>query len=315
MTISAGVDVGGTKILGVAIDDEDPGTIVAEQRLATPEAEDAVLDAMAEIIGKLGADVSAVGVGIAGLVDRTGVLHASPNLPHMLGVDMAAEIQRRIGGLPVRVDNDATCAAWGEHVAGAGRGSNDVLMVTLGTGIGSGLISDGELVRGAHGFGGEAGHMVVDAHGPPCPCGRWGCWERFASGSGLARLGRDAAAAGRLERAKELAGGESWLVKGEHVTEAARAGDPQALALLETFAGWVALGIGNLVTVLDASLVVVGGGIIELGDLLLDPVRAALPGHLMCPNERSELRIVPAELGPRAGAIGAAMLGLRGPSR
>jgi glucokinase len=313
LTVSAGVDVGGTKILAVAVDGDDPTHVIDEQRLPTPEAENEVLDAMAQAVAALGADVSAVGVGIAGLVDRAGVLYASPNLPTMLGVDVAGEIGRRVG-LPVRVDNDATCAAWGEHVAGAGRGSDDVLMVTLGTGIGGGLISGGELVRGSHGFGGEAGHMVVDPHGPPCPCGRWGCWERLASGSGLARLGRDAAAAGRCERAKDLAGGESHLVKGEHVTQAAREGDRQALAVLDTFAGWVALGLGNLVTLLDVSLVVVGGGLIELGDLLLDPVRAALPGHLMCPNERTDLRIVSAELGPQAGAIGAAMLGLYRPN-
>jgi glucokinase len=308
-TVTAGLDIGGTKILGVAVDPADPETIVGEVRVPTPDGEEHVLDAMAEVVLKLGS-VAAVGVGIAGLVSRGGVLQVSPNLPGLRGVDVVAEMHRRLG-LPIRVDNDATCAAWGEHLAGAARGADDVVCVTLGTGIGAGIIADGELVRGAHGFGGEAGHMVVDPNGPPCPCGRWGCWERFASGSGLARLGREAAAAGRLERARLLAGGEPIAVRAEHVSSAAAEGDAQALAVMDAFARWVALGVGNLVTVLDCSLVVVGGGLVALGDLLLDRVRAAFRTDVMSPEERLDVRIVPAELGDRAGAIGAAMLGSR----
>jgi glucokinase len=308
-TVTAGLDIGGTKILGVAVDADAPEAIVGEVRVPTPDGEEQLLDAMAEVVAKLGS-VGAVGVGIAGLVSRGGVLQVSPNLPGLRGVDVVAEMHRRTG-LPIRVDNDATCAAWGEHVAGAARGADDVVCVTLGTGIGAGLIADGELVRGAHGFGGEAGHMVVDPTGPPCPCGRWGCWERFASGSGLARLGRDAAAAGRLERALALAGGEATAVRAEHVSQAAAEGDGQALAVMDAFAGWVALGFGNLVTLLDCSLVVVGGGLVTLGDLLLDRVRAAFRTDVMSPEERLDVRIVPAELGDRAGAIGAALLGSR----
>ncbi|HEX8802594.1 MAG TPA: ROK family protein [Acidimicrobiales bacterium] len=310
MTVCAGVDIGGTKVLGVALDTDDPGTVLAEARAPTPEGEVALLDAMAAVVRQLGDAVEAVGVGIAGLVDRAGVLRVSPNLPGLRGVDVVAEMQRRLA-LPVRVDNDATCAAWGEHQAGAARGADDAVLVTLGTGIGAGLIADGELARGAHGFGGEAGHMVVDPHGPPCPCGRWGCWERFASGSGLARLGREAAEAGRLPRARELAGGEWALVRGEHVHLAAREGDPQALEVVRTFARWVALGIGNLVTLVDCSLVVIGGGLVEMGDLLVEPVREAFLHDVMAPEERLDVGIVAAQLGERAGAMGAAMLGGR----
>jgi glucokinase len=281
----------------------------------TPDGQEAVLDAMADTVRRLVAGpegaaggVGAVGVGIAGLVDRAGILRIGPNLPGLRGVRVGEELDRRLG-LPVRVDNDATCAAWGEHLAGAARGERDVACVTLGTGIGGGIIADGELVRGAHGYGAEFGHMVVDPRGPVCPCGRRGCWERFASGSGLAWLAREAAAAGRFARGVELAGSIDVL-RGEHVASAAVEGDDDALAIVRAFADWVALGIGNLVTVLDCSLVVIGGGLVELGDLLLDPVRAAYPAHVMGPAER-DVRIVGAELGEHAGAIGAALLGGR----
>ncbi|HEX6569847.1 MAG TPA: ROK family protein, partial [Acidimicrobiales bacterium] len=173
------------------IDPADPAVKIDVARVPTPGGQEAVLDAIAEVVRQLdaGGEVGAVGVGIAGLVDRSGVLHTGPNLPGLRGVRVGDELARRLD-LPIRVDNDATCAAWGEHLAGAARGVGNAVMVTLGTGIGSGLIADGELVRGAHGFGGEAGHMVVDPHGPLCPCGRRGCWERFASGNGLGWLGR-----------------------------------------------------------------------------------------------------------------------------
>ncbi|HLT68552.1 MAG TPA: ROK family protein [Acidimicrobiales bacterium] len=314
----AGVDVGGTKVLGVLVDPDDPGTVVGEHRVPTPAGAPAVLDAIAEVVRELDAGpasarerrVTSVGVGIAGLVDRAGVLRTSPNLPGMLGVAVGEEVDRRLG-LPVRVDNDATCAAWAEFVAGAARDVADAVCVTLGTGIGAGLVADGELVRGGHGFAGEAGHMVVDPNGPPCPCGRHGCWERFASGSGLAMLGRQAAEAGRLGRAVELAGGRVEELRGEHVTAAAAEGDAEALAVLATFADWVALGLANLVTLLDSSLVVLGGGLIEAGDLLLGPVHESFARQVMAPGERPDVRVVGAALGERAGAIGAALLGAR----
>jgi glucokinase len=312
----AGIDVGGTKVLGVLVDPARPDVVVDEARVPTPDGQVAVLDAMADTVRRLAdgpagsaAGVGAVGVGIAGLVDRSGVLHIGPNLPGLLGVRVGDELDRRLH-LPVRVDNDATCAAWGEHLAGAARGERDVACVTLGTGIGGGIVAGGELVRGAHGYGAEFGHMVVDPRGPVCPCGRRGCWERFASGSGLAWLGREAAEAGRFDRGVELAGSIEAL-RGEHVSRAAAEGDEGGLAVLRTFADWVALGIGNLVTVLDCSLVVIGGGLVELGDLLLDPVRAAYPAQVMAPGERADVRIVAAELGEHAGAIGAALLGGR----
>jgi glucokinase len=308
--LSAGVDIGGTKILGVVVDHADPTTIRTEHRVPTPSGAEAVLDAIADVVRTLAKTepLTTVGVGIAGLVNRTGVLQTAPNLPALRQVAVKDELERRLD-LPVMVDNDATCAAWGEYQAGAARGIHDAVFVALGTGIGAGLVAGGDIERGAHGFAGEAGHMVVDPNGPFCPCGRRGCWERFASGSGLGRLARDAAEAGRLDRALQLAGGDLHALRGEHVATAAHEGDEQALELLQIFGWWVALGIANLVTLLDPKAVVIGGGLIEIGEPLLDPVRQHYMKLVMSYTERPDVQILAAELGERAGAIGAAMLG------
>jgi glucokinase len=211
-------------------------------------------------------------------------------------------------GVPVVVGNDATCATAAEHRVGAAKGARDVVLVTLGTGIGAGLVSGGEVQLGAAGFAGEPGHMIVDPGGPPCPCGRRGCWERMASGSGLGRLARDLAEAGQAERVVVLAGGDPESVRGEHVTTAAREGDPDALEVIRQFAWWVALGIANLVNVLDSELVLIGGGLVDAGDLLLVPVREAFRGLVLAADHRPPVRIEAALLGSEAGAVGAALL-------
>lgn len=295
---TVGIDVGGTKLLGVAGD--------REVRRRTPSGGPAIVQAICEVVEELGG-ADAVGVGVAGLVDREGVLHMGPNLPGVIGYPFAAELRERLG-VPVVVDNDATTATWGEWHLGAARGATEAVLVTLGTGIGAGHVTGGQLQRGAHGFAGEAGHMVVDPRGPQCSCGRRGCWERFASGSGLARLARDAAFAGRAAGVVELAGGDPEAVRGEHVTEAAKAGDRGALAVLREFGWWVALGIANLVNVLDPDVVVVGGGLAEAGELLVSPVRERFSELVLAPQHRPPVRIAAAELGERAGAVGAALL-------
>jgi glucokinase len=300
-----GVDIGGTKILALQLD-RDNG-IVSEVRAATPARGDEVLEAVAGVITGLG-PVEAVGVGAPGLVDRDGVLRFAPNLPHVVGLPLRAGLEERFPGVAVVVDNDATCAGWAERVLGAGQGSPDVLMVTLGTGIGGGLIAGGQLVRGGNGFAGEIGHMVVEAHGPPCPCGKQGCWERFASGSGLGRLGREAAEAGAAPGLVERAGGDPVAVRGEHVTAAAAAGDAGALAVVDKFAWWVALGLANLANIFDPECIVLGGGLTVSGGLFLEPVREAFLDLVEAATYRPAIRIVLAELGEQAGAVGAAML-------
>ncbi|HVL28517.1 MAG TPA: ROK family protein, partial [Acidimicrobiales bacterium] len=152
------------------------------------------------------------------------------------------------------------------------------------------------------------GHMVVDPEGPPCPCGQRGCWERFASGSGLGQVGRRAAAAGAADRVLALAGGDPAQVRGEHVTVAAAEGDEGACTVLADFGWWVALGLANLANIFDPEAFVLGGGLVEAGDLLLQPVRAAFADLLTGASHRPQVDIVPASLGERAGAIGAACL-------
>jgi len=303
---TVGVDLGGTKCLGVALED---GRVIGEHRVPTPVGEGALLDALAEVATAVGggATLRGVGVGVPGLVDRTGVLRFAPNLPGVTDLPIKAELEQRLG-VPVRVDNDATCACWGERQIGAAQGYDDVILATLGTGVGGGIVVDGVLMRGANGFAGEIGHMVVDPDGPPCPCGQRGCWERFASGSGLARLAQAAAAGGRARKVLALAGGDPAKVRGEHVTVAAAEGDAEARAVLAELGWWVALGLVNLANAFDPQAFVLGGGLIEAGDLLLDPVRTAFGTLLASGAHRPPITIVAATLGEHAGAIGAASL-------
>jgi len=306
--LTIGIDLGGTKCLGLAVDAD--GRVAGEHRLPTPHAEPTILvDTVVEVVDALRVhgEVLAVGVGAPGLVDRGGVVRFAPNLSGIREWSLGPALEERLG-LPIVLDNDATCAAWGESKAGAAVGKRDVVVVTLGTGIGGGILSDGRLLRGAHGFAGEIGHVVVDPHGPPCPCGKRGCWERFASGRGLGRLGRGAALAGRGRRMVELAGGDPEHVRGEEVTAAAAEGDAEATAVMTQFAWWLALGLANLANTFDPEMLVLGGGLVTAGELLLGPARAAFVDLVEAAEHRPPIEIVTARLGERAGAIGAALI-------
>jgi len=301
-----GIDLGGTKCLGVVLDGSE---IQGEVVVPTPSGTDAVVGALVGVVDALGGPSAfdAVGVGAPGLVDRTGALQVAPNLAVEPGLELRSMLEDRLG-VPVVVDNDATCAAWGERELGAARGFDDVILVTLGTGIGGGIIIGGRVHRGANGFAGEVGHMVVDPQGPQCPCGQRGCWERFASGSGLGRLGREAAAAGPAGRMVELAGGVVDAVRGEHVTAALAEGDAQAAEVMDRFAWWTALGLANLANIFDPQVFVLGGGLALAGEAFLAPTRGAFHDLLMGADWRPVAQIVAPELGHRAGAIGAARL-------
>jgi glucokinase len=304
--VALGLDLGGTKCLGLAVDSE--GAILREARHPTPVGPDAIVDTLVAVAQELGVgDGTAIGVGAPGLVTRDGVLRFAPNLPGVVELDLRQRLMVGLG-VEVRVHNDATCAGWAERVFGAAKGFDDVVTVTLGTGIGGGIVVGGQLLLGANGFAGEIGHVVVDPNGPPCPCGKRGCWERFASGSGLGRLAREAAHAGRARKLVQLAGGDPEAVRGEHVTVAAREGDSEAMAVVEQYAWWLALGLANLANTFDPAMFVLAGGLVEAGDILLEPTRKAFADLVEAHDHRPPINIVGAALGERAGAIGAADL-------
>jgi glucokinase len=326
VTRRLGLDVGGTKCLGVVVDDgtgadgagggasrEDERVgpdIVAEIREPTPHDADELIAALARLTDALTArsgEVASVGVGAPGLITTGGVLRSSPNVPDVVELDVAGRLGERLGR-PVAVANDATCAALAEWRAGAGRGDDDVVMVTLGTGIGGGVVAGGRLLVGHNGFAGEFGHMVVDPNGPPCPCGRRGCWERYASGSGLGQLARAAAVGGRLRRVVAIAGGDVAEVRGEHVQAAAESGDDEAMAVIDEFARWVALGLVNLTNVFDPARFVLGGGLAEGAHLYLEPIERWFGQLLYAPDRRPHPALCFAALGEHAGAVGAALL-------
>jgi glucokinase len=306
---SIGLDVGGSKIAAarVAVD----GSILAHERLPTP-AQDMgrTLDAMVELArAVMTEDVEAVGIGAAGLVESTtGVLVFSPNLAWR-NVHLVEEVTGALG-LPAIADNDATVAAWGEYRFGAGRGRDHLLVVTVGTGIGGGIVTDGRIYRGAHGFAAEIGHIIVEPGGPLCGCGNHGCWEQVAAGHAIERAGREAAERDPRSGIARLAEGVPGGVSGSVVTRAAQDGDETARAILAEVGRRLGEGLAGLVNVLDPEVLVIGGGAISAGDLLLDPARRAFAEAVEAAEFRPPVPILAAELGNDAGVVGAAALAL-----
>ena len=303
-----GVDLGGTN-LRVALVEAD-GSIVDEHRMHTPPTLDGIVGSIDDAVRTLAVgrpDARGVGVGAAGMVDRDGTIHYSPNVPAFRRAPLRAQLEASVGR-PVVVDNDANVAVVAERVHGAARGCDEVLLITLGTGVGGGVVTRGEVLRGAHGFGAEIGHFQVDPDGPLCACGQPGHWEAVASGTALGALGRARAKADTAPTVLQLAKGVIDDITGTLVGDAAQAGAPDALAIVDEYAGHVAIGLVGLVNVFDPELVVVSGGLAELGDVLLDPLRTAFDGRIEGAPFRPPVPIVVAELADRAGVVGAAVL-------
>ena len=304
-----GLDVGGTKINAFRV--TRSGSVTERAKRETPaEDPEAILAEMVALADELrDDDVVAVGIGAAGLVDtETGVLRFAPNLAWR-EVPIRDRVRDALG-LPTLVENDASAGAYGEWRFGAGRGIDHMLLVTVGTGIGGGLIDGGKLFRGAHGFATEIGHIIVEPGGPPCGCGNLGCWEQVAAGPAIGRLGREAAREHPDSVLGRLAHGDPDAVTGELVTRAAQQGDAAAIQVLWRVGRRLGEGIAGLVNILDPEMVVVGGGAIAAGDLLLEPARGAFLDAVEAPDHRDAVPIVAATLGNDAGAIGAAALAL-----
>ncbi len=304
-----GIDIGGTKVLGLAVD-ANPVEPVAHRLAPTIHDADSLIDTIVTMVSDLendtGGRIEVVGIGIAGIVDRTGTLRYSPNIPGVVDLHIR-EILGETLGRPVVVENDAASATWAEHRCGAGVGSDNVVFVGLGTGIGTGFVLDGVLHRGWHGFSGESGHMIIDKTGPIHITGAHGPWELTASGSGLTHLARRFAAEGRLASVLELAGSVAEI-HGRHIQESVDSGATDVLVLLDEFARDVGIGLANLIHILDPEIIVIGGGLVDLGRPLLDAVRRRTATFVLGEEHRPTAEIRPARLGNRSAAIGAALL-------
>ncbi len=307
-----GIDVGGTNIKGGLLSKN--GEIIAEEKIPT-EADSGVthvLSRIKKLVHELTESVDnnflirRMGIGLAGQIDiKKGIFLEGPNLPGWYGVNVEAELEKDLN-MSVIVDNDASLAALGEFTWGAGRGANDMLMVTLGTGVGGGLILDGKIYHGAGGLAGEFGHITIEKDGPVCTCGRKGCVEAFVGTYAIIRQVQEKLNSGQ----KSLLGKISpEKMTPKDVSLAASQGDRVALEVLRDVGTYLGIGLANVVNLLNIERIVVGGGVANAGELILRPAREALNNEALT-NLAKMATIVPAALGEQAGIVGAASLAM-----
>jgi glucokinase len=313
--LAIGIDIGGTKVAGGVVD--AGGNVIHRARRDTPDrskspavVERTIVEVVAELIRFTGPDtVAAVGIGAAGFVatDRATVVFA----PHLSWrhEPLRAALQKRVA-VPIFVDNDANAAVWAEWKFGAAQEQTHVMMITLGTGIGGGILINGQVQRGRFGIAGEFGHMQVVPGGHRCECGNRGCWEQYASGNALVREAHSLLSANSPMASDLLdsVGGVVDNLTGPLITQAARDGDPTARELLAEIGNWLGVGIANLAAAFDPGMFVIGGGVSAAGELLLAPARETFKRQLTGRGYRPEALIVAARLGNDAGLIGAADL-------
>lgn len=304
-----GVDLGGTKIATALLDRS--GQVLQRIQFQTTELKTAeeVIDCLVHSVNEVRGERSIAGVGVAspGAVDtERGMILNGTNLPGWAEIPLRQEMAKRLGGVPVKVVNDANAAAWGEYYAGAGKGARTMVYVTISTGIGSGIVLDGKLLLGSSGYAGELGHTMIGLGGPICSCGRPGCWEAYASGTSIARFAVEAAAV-KASLMTELAAEDGISIGAKHLFEAARQGDAVAQETVEQVTYYIALGLVNVVHTFNPDCIVIGGGVSRAGEALFVPVKNKTSELVMEPY-RETFRIVPALLGDDVGVIGAATL-------
>ena len=311
MSLTIGIDVGGTKVLGGVVDES--GKVLTTARKDTPrQGGSALTQTIADVAKELlqQHSVASVGVSAAGFVssDRKTML-ATPNIADWNGVDLDHQLTALIG-LPVVIENDANAAAWGEAKFGAGKNKDHMMMLTVGTGIGGGIVVNGALYRGAFGIAAEFGHMRVVPEGHICGCGARGCFEQYASGNALLRHAREAINASPEVARNLLSRGDGTVagLTGQAITEAARDGDAVALAAFNTTGQWLGAGIASLAVLLDPACVVIGGGVIDAGEILLKPTRESLERNMPFAGKHPYPEIIAAQLGNEAGLVGVADL-------
>lgn len=312
-----GVDIGGTKILAAVVTPQ--GEILAREKRATmaDEGPEAVIsrligaiEAALSLAGTEPARLAAIGIAVAGMaLPGEGVVAFSPNLRGWRDVPLRDIVARQLG-VSTFLINDASAAALGEHCYGAGRGVNNLVYVTVGTGIGGGVIIDGKLYCGACGVAGEVGHMTIDVDGPRCNCGNFGCLEALASGTAVAREAKRHVAEGAETCLPQLVGGELEMITAETVFQAAQKGDPLALEIIAQAASYLGIGLANLVNLFNPELIIVGGGLAHMGNMLLSPaLRVIRERAFEVPAQA--VRLVTAQLGGSSGVLGAVAFALQ----
>lgn len=310
MSCTIGVDVGGTKIAAAVVTED--GRYDVPTVLPTPAGDaDAIEVAIERAVEEVaaGRDIAAVGIGAAGWIDSTRSIVRYA--PHLVWRDVALgdRLSERLG-VGVLIENDANAAVWAEHRFGAARGHDVALCITIGTGLGGGILVDGALFRGAHGFAGEWGHLRVVPDGRRCACGNRGCWEQYASGTALARDARELAetSPGFADGIIELAGREAEALTGVDVSSAAAHGDLAAIELVTEAGRWLGQGIADISAILDPSVVVIAGGVAAVGEPILAPARSRFAQVFSGRRHRPHPQIVAAAMGADAGIVGAADL-------
>ena len=308
-----GIDVGGTNVKLALVDDK--GSIIYSNSVPTRaemgyeytvnNIKQAIYDLMKET--RLSTkDIEGIGFGFPGQVDyKAGIVRNAPNIPGWVEVPIAKLIEDEFK-IPTRVDNDVRCAALGELNYGAGKGCENLICITVGTGIGSGLIINGKLVRGASNAAGEIGHIKLQMHdGPICGCGDTGCLEAFASGPSIVAMAEDYIKGGKSTKFREMAGGSD--ISPYVVAQAAKAGDPVAIRIFTIMGEYIGIGLASVVNLLNPEKIIIGGGVADAGDLLLEPLKSTLKSRAM-KIAGAAAEVVPAQLGNTAGVIGASLL-------
>ena len=309
-----GIDLGGTNIVASVVNEDYRILGTGKTPTSTPRSADEIFDDIAamcrEAMDKAGVtinDISSIGMGTPGTVNGEGVIEFANNLGFN-NVPARDMLKERLGDLPVFIANDANCAALGEAYAGCGNGSKNFVAVTLGTGVGSGIIVDGKIVTGVNFAGGECGHMVIMVDGEACTCGRRGCWEAYASATALIRQTKEA-----MEKypdcvMHELAKAEG-KVSGRTAFDAMRKGDIAGIEVVDNYIKYVACGLIDIVNALQPEIICVGGGICNEGDTLMTPLKRFVQAERYSIHSKIQTKIMKAELGNDAGVIGAALLG------
>ena len=315
MTI--GIDLGGTNIAAALVDESGKITCKVSIPARASEGTEVVLNGLCEVVemlfqksGLTPADVKSIGIGIPGMMNvETGVVYFSPNLP-LKNTDMVSGLKEKFG-LPVYINNDANCAALGEVAAGGAVGANDAVFVTLGTGVGGGIVFGGKVYAGFNGTAGEIGHIKIQMDGRPCGCGRKGCWEAYASATGLIKTTQEFMEEDKDSKMWDIVGGDITRVNGRTAFDAMRAGDASGKKAVDLYTRHLAAGVIDLINIFEPEVICIGGGISNEGETLLAPLRelVAAEAYSFKSDAVPHPAITKATLGNDAGIIGAAMLG------